>query len=210
MYGMICAITEDELAELSTMNDAAFTARVFGGGGTSLMDDHERTLHIETLWAALDFVLTGSMRDEPASPLLGFLRPGGPGEAIGPDLGHGRARLLAPSEVRGMAEALEAIPRDAIEARLTSPRLSDVYPFAGVEAFGEDAELLAAASRALGAAGAAARSLTAEALVAKIKPSRGARPTSAERADVREALDELRAFLGKVVRDGSGALVSIA
>ena len=51
---------------------------------------------------------------------------------------------------------------------------------------------------------------TADELVGRIKPRRTARPTERERADVREAIDELRAFLRKLVRDGAGALVVIA
>lgn len=206
MYGVICALRTDEASELRALCDTAFTARVFGGRGPSLIEDHERTLHLETLWAAVDFVLTGATLDERVPSPLSFLRPGGAGEPVGPDLGSGRARLLSPSEVRVLADAVSILDPDAIEARVTSPRLGHVYPFAEPEKGTE--ELLVAATRAV--AETSDTSLTAESLVAKLKPSRGARPTAAERVDVREALVELRAFLAKLARDGADALVSIA
>jgi hypothetical protein len=207
MYGMMCALRADEVAELRVMNDAAFTARVFGGKGPSLMEDHERTLHLEKLWAAVDFVITGATLAERVQAPLDFLRPGGTGDGIGPDLGHGRARLLSAAQVRVIASAVSAVPADAVDARLTSPRLAEVYPFGEAEA---DDELIAAATRAMGAGASRDPAMTAQALVAKLKPARGARPTAAERADVRDAVEELRAFLAKLVRAGSGALVSIA
>jgi hypothetical protein len=210
MYGMMCALGAEAMAELRTMSDAAFTARVFGGGSApSLMEDHERTLHLETLWAAVDFVLTGATLDERALSPLDFLRPGGAGEPVGPDLGPGRARLLSLEQVRVLAHAIDALPQATVEARLTSPRLGHVYPFAAPEP--GDAALLAAAARAVAPPdGGRDPSLTAQALVAKLKPSRGPRPTASERGDVHEALVELRAFLAKVVRDGAGALISVA
>jgi hypothetical protein len=209
MYGMMCALSAEAMAELREMSDAAFTAHVFGGSAPSLMEDHERTLHLETLWAAVDFVLTGATLDERAPSPLDFLRPGGAGEPVGPDLGPGRARVLSLEQVRVVAGAIDALPQATIEARLTSPRLGHVYPFAASEP--GDEELLAAAERAVAPSpGGREPSLTAQALVAKLKPSRGARPTASERGDVHEALGELRAFLGKLERAGSGALVSVA
>lgn len=209
MYGMMCATTEDEVAELRGMNDAAFTARVFGGGKTpSLMENHERTLHLEKLWAALDFVLTGSTLGEPAASPLDFLRPRGPGEPVGPDLRQGRARLLSPAQVRAIADAVSALPREAIDARVSSPRLSGLYPFS--EASVDQDELRAAAERAISASPSRDPSVTAASLAAQLTPSRGVRPNASDRAEIREALDELRAFLAKLVRARSGALISIA
>lgn len=202
MYGMMCGLRTDEVGELRAMSGKAFTARVFGGGKeAALIDDHERTLHLEKLWAAVDFVLTGATTDERAAPPLDFLRPGGLGEGIGPELQAGRARLLSPLQIRDIADAIEALPREVIDARLTSPRLGTIFPFDEGDAGRE--ELLAAASRAVGES-------SSEALVARVKPPRGPRPTTTERADIREQLDELRAFLAKLVRAEQGAIVSIA
>jgi hypothetical protein len=213
MYAILCAMREDELAELRALDDARFTARVFGGEVPALIDDHERTLHLETWWAAVDFVLTGATLDEPARPPLDLLRFGATaaGEPVGPDLGHGRARLFSPEHVRALAAALDALEVEDIEARVASPRLADAFPFADV-AGDDDEALLAAARVAIGAAEADGRegALSVEALVAQLKPPRGPRPTASERADVREAVDELRAFVRKLVRDGAGVLVSIA
>lgn len=199
----MCGMRADELEALEAMGGAAFTAHVFG----PLMDDHERTLHLEKLWAAVDFVLTGATLDEPAGAPLDFLRSGAAGKPIGPDLGHGRARYLAPSELRAIAQAIDA-SRDAIDERIASPRLSAVHPFDEPEP--NDAELLAAAMRTIASMDEGASATTPEALVAKVKPRRGPRPTEAERADLRDAITELRAFLAKLAVDGSGALVSVA
>lgn len=200
MYAVMCAATADEADALRLLEDAAFTARLFAA-----MEDHERTLHLEKLWAAIHFVLSGSTRIAAAGPPFDFLRPGGGGAAVGPDLGHGRPRLLTPAMVRAIAEAVEGIPRDVLDARLASPELAHVHPFTGaaVDAASSGRVLVEAAARIAGED-------AAEELVARVMPPRGARPTAAERADVREGLEELQAFLAKLVRAGSGALVSIA
>lgn len=203
MYGLMCATRADDLEQLKAMGDAAFTAHVFG----PLMDDHERTLHLEKLWAAVDFVLTGATLDEPARPPLDFLRSGAAGEPIGPDLGHGRARYLSPHDLRAIALAIDAA-HEAIDARTASPRLAGVHPFD--EPAPDDAELLAAAMRTIATMDEPDATTTPEALVAKLKPPRGPRPSEAERADIREAITELRAFLAKLAVDGSGALISVA
>jgi hypothetical protein len=109
--------------------------------------------------------------------------------------------------VRALAAAVDAVGPEAIEARLRSPHLGTIYPFSGPPGDDED-ELRRAAVRVLGAG--AEPSLTVDALLAMVRPARGARPTAAERADVGEALVELSAFLAKVVRAESGALLSIA
>lgn len=219
MYGMMIATREGDLAALEALPHDAFVARVFGGaaskGQTTLIDDHERTLHLETLWAAVDFVLTGKTLAVAAAPPLAFLRPtvssSSSDHAIGPDLGRGPARVLSAERVRVIAAALERLDDAIIDARVASPELAHVVPFSNAD---EDEELLALAHKSIATMGAFdlenAEPTTAEELVGRIKPRRRERPTPNERADIREAIDELRAFLSKLVRAGDGALVIVA
>ena len=218
MYGMMIAMRDDERAAFEALPQAAFVARVFGGASSksALMEDHERTLHLETLWAAVDFVLTGKTLGVAARAPLDFLRPtagSSSGDVIGPDLGRGPARYVSPARIRVIASALERLDDHVIEARVSSPELAHVVPFSNAD--DDDDELLVLAQKtisasALGADLENAEPTTAEELVGRIKPRRRERPTPNERAEIRDAIDELRAFVAKLVRDGAGALVVIA
>lgn len=218
MYGMMIATRGAELAELEALPHDAFVARVFGGVAAKtnapLIENHERTLHLETLWAAVDFVLTGKTLAVAVETPLAFLRPTSSfsDQAIGPDLGRGPARVLSAERVRVIAAALGRLDDATLTARVTSPELAHVVPFSNAD---EDDELLALAHKSIASTMGKmdlenAEPTTAEELVGRIKPRRRDRPTPNERADIREAIDELRAFLGKLVRAGDGALVVVA
>lgn len=219
MYGMMIATRGAELAALGALPHDAFVARVFGRVAAKttapLIEDHERTLHLETLWAAVDFVLTGKTLAVAAETPLAFLRPtsaSSSDHAIGPDLGRGPARVLSAERVRVIAAALERLDDAIIAARVASPELAHVVPFSNAD---EDDELLALAHKSIASTMGGmdlenVEPTTAEELVGRIKPRRRDRPTPNERADIREAIDELRAFLGKLVRAGDGALVVVA
>lgn len=83
-------------------------------------------LDVDKSWHAIHFLLTGTAWD--GAPPLNFITAGG--TEVGDDLGYGPARGLTSAEVRELAAALEAIPRESFLQRFDPPALAaaEIYP----------------------------------------------------------------------------------
>lgn len=83
-------------------------------------------LDLDVAWHAIHFLLTGSAWQ--GSPPLNFIVSGG--SEIGEDRGHGAARGLLNMEVRAVAAALQALPRETLMRRFDPALLvaADIYP----------------------------------------------------------------------------------
>lgn len=111
MGGMMLAPVEDDEvvfpgAVLKT-DVAALQAAGIGGA------DLGEVLDIRKSWHPLHFLLSGQASEAPwpwGAVVLG-------GEEIGENLGYGPARLLTPSQVAELADALQALGEDALMAR---------------------------------------------------------------------------------------------
>lgn len=120
--------------------DPAGTARLVGAAGE---------VSLEKMWHALHFLLTGCAEggDPPlADAILG-------GTAIGPDVGHGPARLLDPGRVRAISGALEGIGREELRRRFVPAELArqEIYPMVWDEPEEELLDELAAYFEAMAA-----------------------------------------------------------
>ena len=87
--------------------------------------DDKRVLKLEKSWHTLHYLLTGSA--EPVDTCLGKAILGG--AEIGPDLGYGPARLLAPEEVGQVAEALARLSKEDLAQRfnLSAMKAANIY-----------------------------------------------------------------------------------
>jgi hypothetical protein len=83
-------------------------------------------LDVDKAWHAIHFLLTGTAWE--GAPPLNFIAAGG--TEIGDDLGYGPARGLTSGEVRRLAAALEALPRDSLLQRFDPAALTaaEIYP----------------------------------------------------------------------------------
>jgi Domain of unknown function (DUF1877) len=84
-------------------------------------------LDIDKAWHGIHFLLTGSAWE--GEPPLDFVVAGG--TPIGDvDLGYGPARALSSTEVRTLAQALEAIPPAELHSRFAPEAMmnADIYP----------------------------------------------------------------------------------
>lgn len=83
-------------------------------------------LRLRKMWQALHFMLTGTaweIEGPLGQALLG-------GEDIGPDIGYGPARILMPSDVLEISNALSKISVAEFRARFAPERMEaeDIYP----------------------------------------------------------------------------------
>ena len=81
---------------------------------------------MDKAWHAIHFLLTGTAWG--GDPPLNFIAAGG--TEIGDDLGYGPARGLTSAEVRTLASALKALPRDSLLQRFDPAALTaaEIYP----------------------------------------------------------------------------------
>lgn len=88
--------------------------------------DPPRELHLRKMWHALHFLLTGTTWDSQGPVGQAIIG----GEDIGPDIGYGPARILAPEEVKATAAALTTITNDQFKSRFVPTRMEavDIYP----------------------------------------------------------------------------------
>ncbi len=93
-------------------------------------------VEIDKAWHGVHFVLTGSA--EPDGSVLGNVILGG--EEIGDDAGYGPARLIDPSDVRLISEALATFDDGALAARFDADVMTDlgIYP----DVWDEDGETI--------------------------------------------------------------------
>lgn len=73
-------------------------------------EDTDRGIDLDVAWDAIHFLLTGR-RDGGSPPMANAIKGGHP---IGPDLGMGPARYLAPEEVKAVADALAQVTKDIL------------------------------------------------------------------------------------------------
>jgi hypothetical protein len=87
--------------------------------------DDKNVLKLGKSWHTLHYLLTGSA--EPVDTCLGKAILGG--AEIGPDLGYGPARLLAPEEVGQAAEALARLSKEDLAQRfnLSAMKAANIY-----------------------------------------------------------------------------------
>jgi hypothetical protein len=83
-------------------------------------------LRLFKMWQALHFMLTGTDWDtegELGQCILG-------GEDVGPDIGYGPARVLAPAQVEAISNALSKISVESFQARFAPEQMEamDIYP----------------------------------------------------------------------------------
>lgn len=90
-------------------------------------DDTVQQLDIDKAWHGLHYLLCGTV-DESALP-LGFLLGGGV-EVGDVDLGYGPGRILAPDDVHGIANALQAVTIADLRARFDAGVFTEreIYP----------------------------------------------------------------------------------
>jgi hypothetical protein len=88
--------------------------------------EDRRELSIHKSWQALHWLITGLATggDGPTA----FICAGG--KAVGPDLGHGPARLLDPQAVKDLAAALEPLSPEQLGKRYDAAKMTDlaIYP----------------------------------------------------------------------------------
>lgn len=88
-------------------------------------------LDLDKAWHALD-VLLGADEDE----LLGDAVMARTGKKFGPEIAYGRGRLLSPTRVAKVCQALEAISDDLVEERYEALRGQEVHGGYGPKAEG--------------------------------------------------------------------------
>jgi hypothetical protein len=207
--GMTCVLLAASAGELeawqATSDDDLMSAWFGDEEVPGLVENDARAFHLEKLWTALDFVLTGTNVGMDAQPPLNFLRLDDDDRGLGPDLGYGPAKVLAPTDVAELWRALTELAPATIRGRLSSSQLVGVYPFS----VGHDDDLLAAAQAALDEAPPELRTITAQELAGKVEPPNDAQPSAADRRELEECLSDLQAFIASVERDGLGLIVIV-
>jgi hypothetical protein len=83
-------------------------------------------LYVDKAWAGIHYLLTGTAWE--GDPPLNFILGGT--EIGNVDVGYGPARALTSDEVRGLAEALDALPPDELRQRFDPTQMMElrVYP----------------------------------------------------------------------------------
>ena len=124
MIGNYRRISPDDLSELIANPDSIM----------DIFDEDETTgypadvcLDIDKTWKAIHFLLTGEMGE--GEPPLSYAVLGG--KLLGDiDVGYGPARYITPAQVKEVAKALQAIPRDMLLSRFNLKRFRDegIYP----------------------------------------------------------------------------------
>lgn len=114
--------------ELERLMKPLQNAGVFG--------DDPKVCNLQKSWHALHYLLCGSadaVDTDLGKAILG-------GAEIGPDVGYGPARLLAPQEVQAVAQALAAVSKQELAARCDrkAMRQAEIYGCSGDD---EDIEL---------------------------------------------------------------------
>jgi hypothetical protein len=115
MIGALRPLSASELEELRT--DPSGTGRFLGDG---------RETSLGKMWQAVHYLLAGT--SDLAEPPLGIAVYGG--AEVGPDLGYGPARVLAPAQVAAVADALEDLTDEDLRRRFVPADLErdGVYP----------------------------------------------------------------------------------
>jgi hypothetical protein len=101
-----------------------------------ISENRHKGLCLEKSWQHLHYLITGKLDDAP--PPLGNAILGG--TPIGDDVGYGPARYLTPQQVREVADALAAIPREELVRRSAAemPLPRGIY---GVDPSGQEDDL---------------------------------------------------------------------
>ena len=98
--------------------------------------DYPGTLELNKGYASVHFVLTGIDMD--GSGPAAFLCDLNYGETIDYEWGYDPGRVLHPAQVAEIVQALNAVPSEVIESRLSGTEIGSVYPFDGSPFNSED------------------------------------------------------------------------
>lgn len=109
--------------------------------------DNPQAYELEGAFVGVHFLLTGTASggDGP----LSFVANAAFGEPVPYDRGHGPGRILAPTTVAAIADAIESMTARDVRSRLESDALSACHPFAGRRLEDDDKEWLLAVLQGL-------------------------------------------------------------
>lgn len=127
---LACTVAQAGMIWKAAAVDPAQVARLAGDGAAlrQTLDGVQGgpAVNLDKAWHGLHYLLSGdrwAVRGVAGQAILG-------GREFGPDLGYGRARVLAPAEVQAIAEALAKEAPAALAARYNGPELAraKIYP----------------------------------------------------------------------------------